>query len=95
LATQTCRCVFTWICQCQLELERARRPSSFYLGHFSSSKSFYHITKDASILHLKLGGSRRFNYFPTSTPSNHTSHHHSWPIAGHWFLTWKNMADLL
>jgi hypothetical protein len=31
-----------------LELESARRPSFFYLGHFSSSKSFNHIAKDAS-----------------------------------------------
>jgi hypothetical protein len=36
LLTQKCRCVFTWLCQCHLELEKAERPSSFYLGHFSS-----------------------------------------------------------
>ncbi len=52
LLTQTCSCVFTRLCQCHLELERARKLSSFYLGHFSLSKSFDHITKDASVLHL-------------------------------------------
>ncbi len=36
LLTQTCWCVFTWLCQCHLELERAKRLSSFYLGDFSS-----------------------------------------------------------
>jgi hypothetical protein len=41
-----------------------------------SSKSFDRITKHANILHIKLGGSCRLNYFPTSTPSKHTSHYH-------------------
>jgi hypothetical protein len=50
-------------------------PHLFCLGYFSSSKNFNHITKDASIFHLKLGGGRRPNYFPTSTPLEHTSHH--------------------
>ncbi len=63
--------------------------SSFYLGHFSLSKSFDHITKDVSVFHLKLGGSRRFNYFPTSTPSRHTSHHHGRFIVNRQFLTYK------
>jgi len=81
LFTQTCQCVFTWLCQCHLELERDKRPSSFYLGHFSSSKVFDHITKDASIFHFKRSNSHRLNYFPTSTPSKHTSHHHNRPIA--------------
>jgi hypothetical protein len=52
-----------------------------YLGHFFLSKSFNHITKDASVFHFKLGDSRRLSYFSTSTPSRHTSHHHGRPIA--------------
>jgi hypothetical protein len=36
LLTQTCRCVFTWLCQCHLELEGDKKRSFFYLGHFSS-----------------------------------------------------------
>jgi len=87
-------CFYT-IVPMPLELKKTRRPSSFYLGHFSTSKSFNHITKNAGILHLKLGDSHRLSYFPTSTPSKHTSHRHGRPIAGHRFLTWKNMADLL
>ncbi len=55
----------------------------FYLGHFSSSKNFDHITKDANIFHLKLGDSHRFSYLSTSTPSKHTSHHHGQSIASH------------
>jgi hypothetical protein len=57
------------LCHCHLELEGDRRPSFFYLGHFSSSKSFDHITKDVSVFHLELGDRRRLNYFSTSTPS--------------------------
>jgi len=60
-----------------LELEGDRRPSSFYLGQFFLLKSFDHIAKDASVFHLKLNDSYRFSYFLTSTPSKHTSHHHS------------------
>ncbi len=75
LFTQTCQ--FTRLCQCHLELEGDKRPSSFYLGHFFLSKNFDHITKDASILHLKLGDSCKLSYFPTSTPLKHTSHHHN------------------
>jgi hypothetical protein len=89
LLTQTCRCAFTQLCQCHLELEGPRRPSSFYLGHFFFSKSFNHITKDASVFHLKSSGSYRLSYFPTSTPSRRTSHHHKRYIASHWFLTYK------
>jgi hypothetical protein len=89
LFTQTCWCVFTRWCQYHLELEGDRRFSSFYLGHFFLSKSFDHITKDASIFHLKLGGSCRLNYFLTFTPSRHTSHHHSQSITICWFLTYK------
>jgi hypothetical protein len=55
---------------------KGTRFSSFYLGHFSSSKSFDHIIKDAITFHLKSGDNHRLNYFPTSTPSKHTSHHH-------------------
>ncbi len=80
---------FTWLCQCHLELEKAKGPSSFYLGHFFSSKSFNHITKDASVLHLKPGDNCRLNYFLTSNPSRHTSHHRNWSIASHQFLIYK------
>jgi hypothetical protein len=87
--TQTCQCVFTHMCQCQLEFERDRRPSSFYLRHFSSSKSFDHIIKDVSVFHLKLSDSHRFSNFLTFIPSRHTSHHHGRPIASCRFLTCK------
>ncbi len=89
LLTQTCQCVFTQLCQCHLELERGKGPSSFYLGHFSSSKSFDHITKDVSILHFKSGNSCKLSYFLTSTLSRHTSHHHNRSIVSRQFLTYK------
>jgi len=89
LLTQTCRCVFTRLCQCHLELEGDRRLSSFYFDHFFSSKRFDHITKDANVFHLKSSNSCRLNYFPTSTLLTHTSHHHGRPIASHQFLTCK------
>jgi hypothetical protein len=41
LFIQTCRCVFTWLCQCHLEHERDKKPSSFYLGPFSLFWSHY------------------------------------------------------
>jgi hypothetical protein len=50
-----------------LDLEGAKGPSSFYLGHFFSSKSFDHIVKDVSVFHLKLSNNHRLGYFPTST----------------------------
>jgi hypothetical protein len=68
-------------------LKRLKGPSCLYLSHFSLSKSFDHITKDANILHLKSNNSHRLNYFPTSTLSRHTSHHHGQSILGHQFLT--------
>jgi hypothetical protein len=89
LFTQTCQCVFTGLCQCHVELEGTKRPSSFNLGHFSTSKSFDHITKNVSIFHLKSNGNHRLSYFSTSTPSRHTSHHHGQSIASHRFLTYK------
>jgi len=89
LFTQTCKCVFTCLCQCHLELERDIRLSSFYLGHFSSSESFDHITNDVNVFHLKSNDSYRLNYFLTFTPTKHTFHHHGWPIASCWFLTYK------
>jgi hypothetical protein len=89
LLTQTCRCVFTQLCQCHLEFKRDKKPSSFYLGHFSLSNFFYHITKDTNVFHLKSSGNHRLNYFPTSIPSKHTSCHHGQSIANHWFLTYK------
>jgi hypothetical protein len=67
LLTQTCWYVFTQLHQYHLELERLKGPSSFYLGHFSLSKSFNHIPKDANIHHLKLGCRCRLSYFSTST----------------------------
>ncbi len=81
---------FTQLCQCHLEFERDNRPSSSYCGHFSLSKSFDHITKDANIFHLKLGGSCRFSYFLTSTPSKHTIVNLLQAI-GFWHI---NMVDL-
>ncbi len=89
LLTRTCQHVFTWLCQCHLKLERAKKPSSFYLGHFSSSKSFNHITKHASILYLKSSSRCKLSYFLTSNPSRHTSHHNNWSITSRWFLTYK------
>jgi hypothetical protein len=53
-----------------LELEGDRRPSSFYLGHFSSSKNLNHIIKDVNIFHIKSNNSHRVSYFPTSTLPN-------------------------
>jgi len=73
----------------------ARRPSSFCLGYFSSIKNFNHNAKNVSIFHIKLGDNHRLSYFSNSTPLEHTSHHHDQPIVSGWFLTWKNMADLL
>jgi len=76
MSRQTSWCVFTWLCQCHVALQKAKRPSSFCLGYFFSSKNLNYITKDTSILHLKLGDSDRSSYFPTSTPSRCTPHHH-------------------
>jgi hypothetical protein len=93
--TQTNICIFTWLCQCHLKLERTKRPSSFYLGNLSSSKNFNHIVKVARIFHRKLGDNYRPSYFPTSTPLRHTSYHHNRLIASDQFLTWKNTTNLL
>ncbi len=57
--------------------KRPKRPYFFCLGYFYTSKNLNYITKDATILHFKLSGNNRFNYFPTSTPLRHTPHHHS------------------
>ncbi len=89
LFTQTCRCVFTLLCQCHLEFKKDRRPSSFYLGHFSLWKKFNHIIKDAHVFHFKLGDRCRLSYFMSSTPWRQTSHHHNWSIASCRFLTCK------
>jgi len=43
---------------------------------FFSSKKFNFIANNVSILHLKLGNNGKPSYFPTSTPSKHTPHHH-------------------
>jgi hypothetical protein len=65
------------------------------LGYFYLAKNFNHIAKAVTILHLKLGGSHRFSYFPTSTPLGHISHFHNWFTTSSRFLIWKNMTDLL
>ncbi len=93
--TQTSRCVFRQLCQCHLELEMVRKPSSFCLGYFFSTKFFNHITKNVNIFHFKSGNNCRPSYFLISTPLGHTFHHHDRHIASGWFLTWKNMANLL
>ncbi len=38
------------MCQCHLEFERTKRPSSFCLGYFFSTKNFNHIIKVTCIL---------------------------------------------
>jgi hypothetical protein len=73
-----------------LEFGRTTWPSSLCLGYCFLSKNFTHIAKAASIVHLKLGGSYKPSYFPTST-----SHLHDWHIASAWFLIWKNTSDSL
>jgi hypothetical protein len=78
--TKTSQCVFTWLCQCHLELARARKPSFFCLDDLFLTKNLNHIAKDLSIFHPKFGGSCRPHCFSTSTPSRHTSHYHNWPI---------------
>jgi len=40
------------------------------------SKNFNYITNSVSILQLKLSNSGKPSYFPTSTSSKHTPHHH-------------------
>jgi hypothetical protein len=72
-----------------------KKPFSFCFGYFSLAKFFNYIAKAASILHLKLGGSHRPNYFPTSTLSRHISHLHDQLIKNGWFFIWKDMVDLL
>ncbi len=52
-------------------------------------KKFWSHYKGCKHLHFKLGTSHGLSYFPTSTPSIHTSHHHGRPIASHWFWTCK------
>jgi hypothetical protein len=58
--------------QCHLEVERVKRPSSLKNWFFFSSKSFNHIAKDASILHLKLGGSHRLKITSQLPPLQNT-----------------------
>ncbi len=86
---------FLQLCQCHLEFERTRRPSSFCFGFFFLAKTFNHIVKVANILHLKSGDNYRPNYFPTSTPSKHIACLHDQLIASSQFLIWKNTTDLL
>jgi hypothetical protein len=54
------------VCQCHLQFEKARRPSSLCLNYFSLTKNLNHITKDASIFHLELGSSCKPNYLGKS-----------------------------
>jgi len=76
MSTQIGWCVFTRLCQCHLELERARRFHLFVLVFLFLLENFNHIAKYASIFHFKSGSNHRPNYFPASTLSGHTSHHH-------------------
>jgi len=46
---------------------RARGTCLFCLGYFCLLKNFNYITKDASILHLKLGGNDRPSLHPQSS----------------------------
>jgi hypothetical protein len=71
--SQTGLRVFTQLNQYYLQPTRAKRPSPFYLDYFSSPKNFISIAKDTSIFHLKWSSNSRSNYFPTSTPSSHTT----------------------
>jgi hypothetical protein len=68
---------------------RGQKAFIFLPWSFFFVKSFDHITNVANIFHLKSSDSRRLSYFPTSTPSKHTSHHYSWPITSYRFLTCK------
>jgi len=52
-------------------------PLLYVLVIFLRHKNLDYIVKDATILHVKLGGNSRSNYFPTSTPLGRTPHHHS------------------
>ncbi len=49
-----------------------------------------HVAKDASILYLKSCDCDKLNYFPTSTLSRHTPHHHNQPITSGRLLKWKD-----
>jgi hypothetical protein len=71
--TQTSLCVFTQLIQYYFQPTRARRPSPFYLDYFFSSKNFIYVVEDTSIFHLKSSSNSKSNYFPTSTPSSHTT----------------------
>jgi len=89
LLTQTCWCVFTQLCQCHLDLERDKRPSSFYFNHFFLSKGFDHIIKNKSIFYLSWAVAIGLATSLTSTPSRHTSHHHGQSITSYRFFTCK------
>jgi hypothetical protein len=47
------KCVFISLCQCHLELQRARGPSCSCFDYFSSSQKFNYIVKDANTLYLE------------------------------------------
>ncbi len=68
---------------------KGQRALIFIPWSFFFVKSFYHITKYASVFHLKLNVSCRLSYFTTFTSSKHTSHHHGQSIASCQFLTYK------
>jgi hypothetical protein len=87
--------VFYTIVPMPFEVWNDHMLSSFYLRYFSWAKNFNHIVKTISIFHLKLGNSRRLNYFSTSTPSKHISHLHNQLITNARFLIWKNTANQL
>jgi hypothetical protein len=87
---QTSWCILTQLCQCHVEHQKVKLPSSFCFGYFSPLKKFNYIAKNANIFHLKSGSSGRFNYFLISTPSKHTPHHHGWPLTSNWLLRWRD-----
>jgi len=83
LSTQINWCIFTQLCQCHLELQKAREPFSLCIDCFSLSRILYYFAKDTSIFHLKSGNSNRPSYF------THPNHHDR-PITDGQLLRWKD-----
>ncbi len=73
------KCVFISLCQCHLELQRAKGPSFSCFDYFSSSQKFNYIAKDASTLYLESTNnvSLTTSWLP---PLHGTPYHHSQPI---------------
>ncbi len=101
LLTQTCRCVFTWLCQCHLELERAKGPSSFYLGHFSSSKNSitlqrmqtFSILSWAVTIGLATSQLPPLHDTPPITMCQFFTYKFGQPIVGSQLRTWKDFHN--